>query len=174
MILVASTALFHLANAPVMPLVALYVKNLRGTEIEVAAVVLIAQVVMVAVALLAGKLGDSFGRKRTMGIGFAVLPFRIALYALARGWHPARHPGTRRCGRGIYGVIVASMCADLTRDNGAFNTLMGIVATALALGGVIGPLASGLIVEHLGFRAGFGALSAVALVGGVPVSLEDA
>ncbi len=38
-VLFAATALFHLANAPVMPLVALYIKHLQGSEHQVAAVV---------------------------------------------------------------------------------------------------------------------------------------
>jgi predicted MFS family arabinose efflux permease len=46
-ILFAATALFHLANAPVMPLVALYVKHLQGSDQQVAAVVLVAQTVMI-------------------------------------------------------------------------------------------------------------------------------
>jgi hypothetical protein len=31
-------------------------------------------------------------------------------------------------------------CADLTRESGGFNTLSGMIATALTIGGVIGPL----------------------------------
>ena len=44
-VLFGATALFHLANAPVMPLVALYVKHLKGSDIQVAAVVLVAQAI---------------------------------------------------------------------------------------------------------------------------------
>ena len=50
-VLVIATALFHLANAPVMPLVALDVKSLQGSDVEMAAVVLVAQAVMIPVAL---------------------------------------------------------------------------------------------------------------------------
>jgi MFS family permease len=70
-------------------------------------------------------------------------------------------------GAGIYGVIIAVICADLTRSRGGFNTLMGVVATALALGGAVGPLCSGLVVEHLGFRAAFYLFALVAAIGAV-------
>jgi MFS family permease len=42
---------------------------------------------------------------------------------------------------------------------------MGLLATALAVGGVIGPLASGLLVQHLGFHITFFAFAALACVG---------
>jgi MFS family permease len=42
---------------------------------------------------------------------------------------------------------------------------MGLFATALAVGGVIGPLASGLLVQHLGFRVTFFAFAVLAGIG---------
>ena len=68
-------------------------------------------------------------------------------------------------GAGIYGVAVVAVSADLTRGKGGFNTLMGLFATALAIGGVAGPLVSGLLVEHLGFRFTFYAFAVLATVG---------
>src|SRR5207244_1526967 len=52
--LLAAATLFHLANAPVMPLVAQKVKHMGGSNGQVAGVVFVAQAVMVPVALLAG------------------------------------------------------------------------------------------------------------------------
>jgi hypothetical protein len=60
---------FHLANAPILPAVALYVKKLEG------------------VALAAGRLCDSWGRKPVMTITFSALPVRILSYSLVR-WRP--------------------------------------------------------------------------------------
>ena len=164
-ILFASTALFHLANAPVMPLVALYVKRLEGSDVQVAAVVLVAQAVMIPVALLTGWLCDRWGRKPVFAIAFCVLPLRILLYSLAGS------PGMLIAlqaldgiGAGIYGVAVVAMCADLTRGKGGFNTLSGLIATALCLGGVVGPLSSGLLVQHLGFRTAFYAFAGVSML----------
>lgn len=165
-ILLVATTLFHLANAPVMPMVALDIKRLHGTDAQVAAVVLIAQTVMVPVAYFAGKLGDRFGRKPVMLVGFAALPVRIFLYSLTDT--PAVLLALQSLdgiGAGLYGVLVPSMCADITEGKGRFNTLLGMVATAQALGAVLGPLGSGVVIQHLGFAAAFDTYAAVALVG---------
>ncbi len=164
-ILFAATALFHLANAPVMPLVALYVKQLQGSDRQVAAVVLVAQVVMIPVALLTGWLCDRWGRKPVFAVGFAVLPLRIFLYSLATD------PGALVAlqaldgiGAGVYGVAVVAVCADLTRGKGRFNALSGLIATDLSVGGVVGPLGSGFLVQHLGFNAAFYVFAGIAAV----------
>ncbi|HET6436585.1 MAG TPA: MFS transporter [Anaeromyxobacter sp.] len=164
--LVASTALFHLANAPVMPLVALAVKHVDGTERQVAMVVLIAQVVMVPVALAAGWSCGQFGRRWTFAVGFVVLPLRIASYALARSPHAyLALQALDGIGAGIYGVAIVAVCADLTAGRGSFNSLLGVVATAQAVGGVLGPILAGWLVQQLGFGAAFLCLAALAAMG---------
>ncbi len=162
-ILFAATALFHLANAPVMPLVAMYVKKLHGSDNQVAAVVLVAQTVMIPVALLTGWLCDRWGRKPVFAVGFVALPVRIFLYSLTSD--PSVLVALQALdgiGAGIYGVAIVAMCADLTRGKGRFNALQGLIATALAVGGVIGPLASGCLVQHLGFNMAFYVFTCVA------------
>ncbi len=164
-VLFVATALFHLANAPVMPLVAQYVKALGGSNTQVAAVVLVAQTVMIPVALTTGWLCDRWGRKPIFAVGFVVLPLRIFLYSLASD--PGMLVALQALdgiGAGIYGVAVVAMCADLTRGKGRFNALSGLIATALAVGGVIGPLGSGFLVEYLGFTAAFHVFAGIAAV----------
>ena len=58
-------------------------------------------------------------------------------------------------GARIYGVAVVALAADLTRGTGRFNTLTGLFATALATGGIIGPLIMGVLIQQLGFRTMF-------------------
>ena len=138
-VLFAATTLFHFANAPVMPLVGLYVAKLGGTDRQVAAVVLVAQTVMIPVALASGWLCDHWGRKPIFAIGFLVLPLRIFLYSLTT--NPSALIALQSLdgiGAGIYGVAIVAMCADLTRGRGRFNALQGLIATALSVGGVIG------------------------------------
>lgn len=164
--LLLSVFLFHLANAPILPTVALYVKNLGGSDNWMTATVLTAQVVMVPVALLAGRFCDSWGRKPVMSIAFWVLPLRIASYSLVGT--PAALvylQGLDGIGAGIYGVAIVALCADLTRGKGGFNTLMGLAATALAAAGVAGPLVSGLLVQHLGFHFTFYTFAILAALG---------
>src|SRR3984885_9434143 len=75
-----SIFLFHLANAPILPTVALYVKQLGGSDSLMTATVLTAQIVMIPVALASGRLCDSLGRKPVMAVAFWVLPLRILSY----------------------------------------------------------------------------------------------
>lgn len=158
--------LFHLANAPILPTVALYVKNLGGSDSLMTATVLTAQIVMVPVAIFAGRYGERWGRKPVLAIAFWVLPLRILSYTLARDpraimWLQALDG----IGAGIYGVVVISLAADLTGGRGKFNTLAGLFATALAIGGVVGPVISGFVVQHWGFKATFLAFAGLAIVG---------
>ncbi len=164
-ILFVAVALFHLANAPVMPLVGLYVARLGGTNTQVACVVLVAQAVMVPVAWLAGRLGERWGRKPIFAIGFIVLPVRIVLYGLTDSpWALVALQTLDGIGAGIYGVVIVSMCADLTRGTGRFNALQGLIATALSVGGVLGPFVAGFVVQYLGFVVAFSTFAAIAAV----------
>lgn len=154
--LLISVALFHLANAPTMPVVALYLKHLGGGDEKVAWVVLIAQAVMVPTALFAGKYCAKLGRKPVFTVAFIVLPIRILLYSITK--NPTALLTIQALdgiGAGIYGVVIALMCSDLTRGKPGFNTLMGMAATALAVGGVLGPLLQGVVTQHLGFPITF-------------------
>lgn len=165
-VLFAATALFHLANAPVMPLVGLYVAKLGGSDTQVAAVVLTAQAVMVPVALAAGWLCDRWGRKPVFAIGFLALPIRIFLYSLTSNpWVLVALQTLDGIGAGIYGVVIVAICADLTRGKGRFNALQGLIATALSAGGVLGPLVAGYVAQDLGFAAAFDIFAGIAAVG---------
>jgi MFS family permease len=166
--LFVAVALFHFANAPILPAVALYVKKLGGSDKLMTATVLTAQTVMVPVALAAGRLADRWGRKPVMAIAFWVLPLRILSYAFVHS--PTALVALQTLdgiGAGIYGVAIVSMSADLTRGKGGFNTLMGLFATALAVGGVVGPLITGVLIQHLGFVTMFVLFAALAAAGAV-------
>jgi MFS family permease len=167
-VLFGSVALFHLANAPVMPLVGQYIARLGGSDTQIGAVVLVAQTVMIPVAVLAGWACHRWGRKPVLLIGFVALPIRILLYSFTqKPWELVALQGLDGIGAGIYGVVIAVMCADLTQKKGGFNSLQGLLATALAVGGVLGPLVAGPIVQQLGFASAFRTFAAIAAAGAV-------
>lgn len=88
---------------------------------------------------------------------------RIFLYSLTgEPWVLVGLQALDGIGAGIYGVAVVAMCADLTRGKGRFNALQGMMANALAIGGVIGPLGVGWLAEHLGYNAFFRTFAAIA------------
>jgi predicted MFS family arabinose efflux permease len=158
-ILFAATALFHVANAPVMPLVGHYVDVLGGSAR------LVAQAVMVPVAWASGRLCERWSRKPVFAVGFLALPVRIFLYSLTSD--PRMLVALQvldGIGAGIYGVVVVAVCADLTQGKGRFSALQGLIATALNVGGVIGLLGAGFLVEHMGFAVAFRVFAGVAAV----------
>jgi len=124
------------------------------------------------VALLAGHFGELWGRKPVMAIAFWILPLRIFSYTLVSSprmvvWLQALDG----IGAGIYGVIVIALAADLTKGKGHFNTLAGLFATSLAIGGVVGPLASGALVQHFGFKMTFYTFTGLAALGAIVFSI---
>lgn len=164
--LLAAVAVFHLANAPILPVTALYIKRLGGSSQLTTFTVLTAQLVMVPMAWVTGRLCDSWGRKAIMAIAFWALPFRILSYTLAHNPHAiVVLQGLDGIGAGIYSVAIVAFAADLTRGKGRFNSLLGIFATAQGIGGVVGPIVSGLVLQHFGFRITFIGFSALAFLG---------
>jgi MFS family permease len=120
--LLAAVALFHLANAPILPVTALYIKQLGGSSALTTFTVLSAQLVMVPVAWATGRLCDSWGRKPIMAVAFWVLPFRILSYTLAHNPHMVVFlQALDGIGAGIYSVAIVAFAADLTRGKGPFN-----------------------------------------------------
>ncbi len=162
--LLIAVGLFHLANAPILPVTALYIKQLGGSSELTIFTVLSAQLVMVPVAWVTGRLCDSWGRKAVMAVAFWVLPFRIFSYTFAHNQHMVVFlQALDGIGAGIYGVAIVAFAADLTRGKGQFNSLLGIFATAQAIGGVVGPIVSGLVLQHFGFNFTFMAFATLAL-----------
>jgi MFS family permease len=161
----ASVVLFHFANAAMLPLVGQ--KMTTGRDLGVAgymsACIIAAQLVMVPVALLASRLAESWGRRPTFLVGFAVLPVRGLLYTLTDD--PRLLVAVQLLdgiGAGIFGVVGILVIADLTRGTGRFNLMQGALATATGLGASASLFLTGEIVSRAGFNAGFLALSAIA------------
>jgi MFS family permease len=166
--LLAAVGLFHLANAPILPVTALYIKQLGGSSALTTFTVLSAQLVMVPVAWATGRLCDSWGRKPIMAVAFWVLPLRILSYTLAHNPHMVVFlQALDGIGAGIYGVAIVAFAADLTRGRGQFNSLLGIFATAQAIGGVVGPVISGLVLQRFGFNMTFVGFAILALLAAV-------
>ena len=85
LVLAAGVALFHFANAPILPLLTqkLALAHAGAETLLVAACVIIGQFVSVPTALLVGARADSWGRKPLLLAGFAALPLRGVLYAVS-------------------------------------------------------------------------------------------
>jgi MFS family permease len=162
------TALFHLANAAMLPLVgqklALQDKNL-GTSLMSACIVA-AQLVMVPFAMLVGAKADTWGHKRFFLAALLILPIRGALYTLSD--NPFWLVGVQLLdgvGAGIFGAIFPVIIADLMRNTGRFNVAQGAVITAQSIGAALSTTLAGFVVVGAGYSAAFVVLGAVAAIG---------
>jgi len=173
MVFALCAMLFHFANAPLLPLVGqkLALANKELATAMMSSCIIAAQLVMLPIALFAGRKADEWGRKPVLLIGFAVLPARALLYALSddSAWLIAVQL-LDGVGAGVWGVLAPLVVADLTRGTGRYNLALGAVATAQGVGASLSGLAAGLIVDHFGYDAAFAtsagvALSALAVLG---------
>jgi MFS family permease len=161
--------LFYFANAATLPLVGEVLtqgKQPKRAAWQVAASVVVAELLMVLVAIACGKLADKWGRKRLFLIGFAVLALRNILTVVSHNeWYLISLQSLDGIAMGIYGVLLTLITADLARGTGRFNLLQGAVQSSMGLGGVLSNSLFGWIAKVLGFNASFLGLAAVAMVG---------
>jgi hypothetical protein len=168
LVFAGSVVLFHFANAAMLPLVGqklALVNEGLGTTL-MAACIVVAQLVMIPVALIVGAKADDWGRKPLFLAGFLVLAVRGALYPLSDD--PYWLVGVQALdgvGAGIFGALFPVVVADLTRGTGRFNVSQGAIATALGFGAALSASFAGLIVVMAGYSAAFLALAAIAGLG---------
>lgn len=157
--------LFHLANAAMLPLVSqkLSLVNLQMATPLTSACIVVAQLVMVPVALLVGWKADVWGRKPLLLAGFLILPVRGVLYVLSDDpyWLVAVQL-LDGVGAGIFGALFPIVVKDLTQGTGRFNVSLGALSTVFGLGAALSNGLAGLVVQQAGYSAAFLTLAAVA------------
>ena len=160
---------FHLANAAMLTSVSQLLTRLEGKDNAttlVAGCVLAAQLVMIPVAVLAGRTADRWGRKPLFLIAFGVLAARGVLYTVSDNsvWLLAVQ-ALDGVGAGIFGALFPIVIADLTRGTGRFNVAQGAVSTAQGLGASLSAALAGTIIVAGGYTLAFWTLAAIAGVG---------
>lgn len=166
LVLAAGAALFHFANAPMLPLLGQRLALAHPGEESplVAACIVTAQLVTIPVALLVGAKADAWGHRRLLLAGFAALPLRGLLCAGVD--HPAGLVATQvldGVGGGAFDALLPLVLADVTRGIGRYNAARGVVGTVQGVGGSLSNAAAGLVVARAGYGAAFLALAAVGL-----------
>jgi MFS family permease len=161
----ACCALFHLANAAMLPLVS---QKLAQIDMNMAtpltsACIVAAQLVMVPAALLVGARADHWGRKPLLLAGFAILPIRGVLYTLSDDayWLVAIQM-LDGIGAGLFGALFPLVVKDLVRGSGRFNVSLGALTTVFGLGAALSNSLAGFVVQAAGYSAAFLTLAAVA------------
>ncbi|QXI25672.1 MFS transporter [Pseudomonas vanderleydeniana] len=158
-------ALFHLANAAMLPLVSqkLSQVDLRLATPLTSACIVAAQLVMVPMALLVGAKAEQWGRKPFLLAGFFILPLRGALYVLSDNpfWLVSVQL-LDGIGAGIFGALFPIVVKDLTEGSGRFNVSLGALSAVFGLGAALSPGLAGLVVQTAGYDAAFLTLAAIA------------
>jgi predicted MFS family arabinose efflux permease len=162
-ILGTAILLYSAANSPMMTTAALYIDHLKGTATQVAALVLVAQVVMVPVTYWTGWMCVRWGARWALLPAFLIIPVRGLLYPLTGDpWMVVAIQVLDGLAGGIFAVASVALVADLTREMGLFNSMNALMATALSLGGMLSKVLVGGLIEYLGFAAGFVGMAVIA------------
>jgi len=160
-----AAVLFHFANAAMLPLLGqrLAMGHDHGASLYMSACIIVAQCVMIPIAIWAGRVANGYGRKPVFMVGFCVLPVRGLLYTLSS--NPAVLISIQildGIGAGIFGVLSVLVVADLTRGTGRFNLTNGAISTATGIGAALSNAISGVIVRAVGFQGAFLTLAGIA------------
>ena len=169
LVFAGAVALFHLANAAMLPLVSqeLAERHRRLADGMISLCIVGAQAVMLPVAVVVGRRADRWGHKPIFLVGFAVLPLRAVLYTLSprSGWliGVLLLDGVAT---GIYSALMPIVVAALMCGTGRFNLAQGFVATTMGIGAAVSPYLAGLLHDGAGgYVPAWLALAAIAGAG---------
>ena len=161
-----SVVLFQFANAGMIILIGEKLSEGRdkSAALYISACIIVAQLVMVPVANLAGRFAR-FGRKPVFLVGFAVLPIRAVLFTLSHGpFFLVSVQILDGVGAGIFGVMTILIAADLTKGTGRFNVTQGGIQTGIGIGAAFSNILAGSIAQRAGYDAAFLTLAVVSAV----------
>jgi MFS family permease len=166
LVLAGVAALFHLANAAMLPLVSQ--KLALGHPGQEAALtsgaIIVGQLVMVPVSLLVAR-ADRTGRKPLLLIAIAALVLRGILFTLSgnAAWLIAVQV-LDGIGIGLFDALLPLILADIMRDTGRYNVARGFVGTVQGIGGSLSQAIGGLAVTWAGYEAAFLMLAGLAFI----------
>ena len=165
---------FHFANAPLLPLVGqkLALQFPEEATAMLSFCMVVAQGVMLPIALIVGWRADRWGRRPIFLIAFLVLPIRAALYTLSdNAFWLLGVQLLDGVGAGIYQALTPLVIADVMRGTGRYNLAFGAIATTQGVGASISALSSGEVTDHFGYSASFLFLAAAASIASVAFAL---
>ncbi len=164
LLLAAALALFALSNGTMLSLL---VQHLAATGADAtrwtAIYVIVAQLTMIPVALWAGSLADTRGRRHLLLIACAALVVRAVISAMVSApvWLISAEV-LDGVASGLLGVAVPVLVADLTWGSGRTQTALGTVNALQGIGGALSGVVGGLLADWLGWAGAFLALGAPA------------
>ena len=162
----ACAALFHLANAAMLPIAAGAVTKRAGSEagLVIAACIVGPQLITALLSPWAGRAAHAWGRRPVLLLGFSVLPIRGVLLAwVADPYLIFAIQLFDGLGAAVFGVLFPLIVADVTGETGHYTTSLGLVGLAIGGGATLSTTVAGLVADHLGVGTAFLSLAAVGL-----------
>ena len=168
LILSGCIALFHLANASMLPLMASVVTTRIGewATILIAACIVVPQGIVALFSPWVGEKAQTWGRRWFVLAAFSALLVRGLLFAtLTNSYLLVVVQVLDGITAASLGVAVPLMVADITRGTGHFNFAQGIVGTGVGIGAAISPILSGFLSDQFGSSVAFLGLAGTAGAG---------
>jgi MFS family permease len=167
LVLAAANALFHFANAPMLPLLTQKLAVAHpGQEIPwTSACIVTAQLATIPTALFVGLKANVWGRKIFLLMAFAALPLRGLLYTLSNDpvWLVSVQVFDG-IAAGSLDALLPLIIADIMRGTGRYNVSRGVVGTIQGIAGSLSNVVAGLLVVNIGYSGSFLFLSSVAAI----------
>lgn len=165
-------ALFHLANAAMLPLMGSIVtmRSAQWATTLIAACIVAPQLVVAVLSPFVGRQADRWGRRPLLLIGFAALVIRGLLFTVVVSpWLLVLVQILDGISGAVLGVLLPLIVADTTRGTGHFSAALGLIGTMLGLGAAASSTVAGYITDIYGSPAAFLTLAAFAAGGFVAV-----
>lgn len=167
-IMAGCVALFHLANAAMLPLMGSVVtaRSSEWATVLIAACIVVPQAVVATISPWVGRGAQQWGRRWFVLAAFAALTMRGLLFATVTD--PSLLVAVQLLDgvtAACLGVMVPLMIADLARGTGHFNLAQGMVGTAVGIGASISPTLAGYLSDQFGSHVAFVGLAGIAAVG---------
>lgn len=167
-------AMFHLANAAMLPLAASMVtlRSSQAATLMVAAAVIVPQLTVTVLSPWMGRAAQRWGRRPFLILGFLALAVRAFLFSLTG--EPQLLVAFQvldGVSATVLGVLVPLTVADLARGSGHFNLAQGLVGCAMGIGAAVSTILAGFMADSFGSYAAFTTLAAVAAAGLVLITL---
>lgn len=175
--LCAATMLWQLANGAMLSLSGqeLALENVKMGTLFQAELIVVAQLVMIPMAIMIAKKGKDWGRKPIFLAAFLVLPLRGVMFTWwDQPYYIVSVQVLDGVGAGIFGAMFVLVVSDLTRGTGHFNLVLGAATTLQGIGAALSPTLAGFVAVAAGFHvalwvlAGIAVLALIVFVLGVP------
>lgn len=166
-IFLVCAALFHLANAAMLPQLGEMLAHGHGHAAGafMSACVIVTQFVITVGAAPIGKYAAHHRRRPLLLLGFGALIVRGWLYTIVHGVVALVAvqllDGVANV---IFGLVAVLVIADRTQGTGRFNLTQGALASAVGLGAALSTTFGGLLVQKFSYNASFLGLAAIGLL----------